>query len=70
VIATDAADHIYVCGEDRVGDAECVGFTPGAEAPFWHVSLTRGGQPNGGALAPGRLYVTTVDGALYAIGDA
>lgn len=69
VIATDAADHIYACGLNRSSDAECVGFAPGAEKPFWQVALTQGGQPNGGALAPGRLYVTTVDGALYAIGD-
>jgi outer membrane protein assembly factor BamB len=69
VIATDAADHLYVCGEDRTGAAECVGFAPGAEAPFWRVALPQGGQVNGGALGPGRLYVTTGDGALYALGD-
>jgi peptide/nickel transport system permease protein len=69
VIATDAADHIYVCGENRAGSAECVGFAPGAEAPFWQVALPQGGQVNGGALVPGRLYVTTSDGALYALGD-
>ena len=69
VIATDAADHVYVCGLHRIDGAECVGFAPGAEAPFWQVALPQGGQANGGALAPGRLYVTTGDGALYALGD-
>ena len=69
VIATDADDHVYVCGPHRINGAECVGFAPGAEAPFWQVPLTQGGQANGGALAPGRLYVTTVDGAMYALGD-
>jgi outer membrane protein assembly factor BamB len=69
VIATDASDHIYACGQNRISGAECVGFTPGAEKPFWQVALTQGGQANGGALVPGRLYVTTVDGALYALGD-
>ena len=69
VIATDAADHIYVCGGNRVGDAECVGFAPGAEEPFWRVALPQDGHANGGALVPGRLYVTTGDGALYALGN-
>jgi outer membrane protein assembly factor BamB len=69
VIATDAADHLYVCGEDRAGSAECVGFAPGAEAPFWQVALPQSGQVNGGALVPGRLYVSTGAGALYALGD-
>ena len=69
VIATDAADHIYACGLNRITGAECVGFTPGVAEPFWQVGLPQGGQANGGALVPGRLYVTTLDGALYAIGD-
>ncbi len=69
VIATDASDRIYACGLSRISGAECVGFTPGTEKPFWQVALTQGGQANGGALVPGRLYVTTVDGALYALGD-
>ena len=69
VIATDAFEHIFACGLNRVTGAECVGFSPGGEEPFWQVTLSRNGKPNGGALVPGRLYVTTVDGALYAIGD-
>ena len=69
VIATDAADHVYVCGLHRIDGAECAGFAPGADAPFWQVVLPQGGQVNGGALVPGRLYVTTGDGALYALGD-
>jgi outer membrane protein assembly factor BamB len=69
VIATDAADHVYACGLDRKGDAECIGFAPGAAEPFWRVTLAQGGQANGAALVPGRLYVTTGDGPLYAIGD-
>jgi hypothetical protein len=54
---------------NRISSAECLGFIPGAEEPFWQVVSTQGGQANGGALVPGRLYVITVDGALYAIGD-
>ena len=69
VIATDAADHVYVCGLHRIDGARCAGFVPGADVPFWQVVLPQGGQVNGGALVPGRLYVTTGDGAMYALGD-
>ena len=37
-------------------------------APVWELTLEKGALPSGGALVPGRLYVTTRDGWLYAIG--
>lgn len=69
LIAIDSADRAYVCGFSRGTGPECIAFSPGAEEPVWQVAVPEMGQVNGGALAPGRLYVTTRDGALYAIGD-
>jgi outer membrane protein assembly factor BamB len=69
LIAIDAADRAIVCGQARSGHLECTVFAPGAEKPVWQVTLPDMAQVNGGALVPGRLYVTTRDGALYAISD-
>ena len=69
VIAADGASRIYICGANRTSNSECVAFAAGSDEPIWQVLLPEGGQANGGALVPGRLYVTTSDGFLYAIGD-
>lgn len=69
LIAVDAAERAYICGENRLAGVECIAFTPDEKEPGWVVELAdASGHITGGALAPGRLYVTTQDGYLYAIG--
>ena len=52
----------------RGGALQCRAHQPGPGAPVWELTLEEGALPSGGALVPGRLYVTTMDGWLYAIG--
>jgi ABC-type dipeptide/oligopeptide/nickel transport system permease subunit/outer membrane protein assembly factor BamB len=79
MIAVDEAATAYVCGHPMeptqspfsrtVGGVECRAHKPGAGEPVWDVALEGGAFPVGGALVAGRLYVTTSDGVLFAIGD-
>ena len=48
----------------------CQAFAEGSEEPTWQIDLADQPQdPVGAALAPGRLYLATSTGVLYAIGD-
>jgi hypothetical protein len=70
VIGVDGSSNIYLCGSNRQRGAECVAYSRGADEPSWSLELARKGDvPIGGALLPGRLYVTTAGGVLYALGD-
>ena len=71
LVAMDLADRAYVCGASNEGVAECIGVRPGESGePGWRVKLEKGGvQFAGAALVPGRLYVNTQEGWLYAVGD-
>jgi hypothetical protein len=70
VIGVDGESNIYLCGANRQRGAECVAYQRGTEEPAWSLALgARSGQPVGGALLPGRLYVTTAAGLLFALGD-
>jgi hypothetical protein len=71
LVATDLADRAYVCGTSNGGIAECIAVEPGDSSdPAWRVRLEKGGVKfAGAALVPGRLYVNTEEGWLYAIGD-
>jgi hypothetical protein len=71
LVATDLADRAYVCGASNEGVAECIGVRPGESSePGWRIRLDQGGeQVAGAALVPGRLYVNTKEGWLYAVGD-
>jgi outer membrane protein assembly factor BamB len=63
---------VYTCGnlEHGYGDLECQAFSPDSSAPIWTLILDQSYQVMGGALVAGRLYVTTQEGQLYAIGEA
>jgi hypothetical protein len=73
LIGMDVEDVTYLCG--YMGPPHCLAFKPGQEEPIWEASLPEG-EANiyamvfqiWGALAPGRLYVTTQDGYFYALG--
>jgi peptide/nickel transport system permease protein len=70
LIALDAAGRSYICGSDRANLPECLVVSEGLEEPIWRLGLERGsGIVTGGALVPGRLYVTTEDGYFFAIGE-
>jgi len=75
MIAVDPDSTAYVCGTRSPRykpSPECLAFALGSEEPAWQVSLEQGERAQGGALVPGRLYVTFVGrerGFLYAIGD-
>jgi outer membrane protein assembly factor BamB len=49
--------------------SECRANRPGNGAPVWKLELNDEAIPMGGAIVPGRIYVTTLDGNLYAIED-
>jgi hypothetical protein len=71
LVATDLADRAYVCGSTNQGRAECIAVLPGEnEEPGWRVVFDEGAFTfAGAALVPGRLYVSTEEGWLYAVGD-
>lgn len=68
LVGIDPAGNAYLCG--RVGKARCLQFDRSAGTVGWDATLPVGLGVAGGALAPGRLYVSTADGFLVALGDA
>lgn len=74
LIGMDINDVTYLCGYKRT--PRCLAFKPGQENPVWETSFPDGQAQEfeiffqiWGALAPGRLYITTRDGYLYGLGD-
>jgi len=60
---------IMLCGVHRGTGGECLSYAIGADEPRWVASFGISQYPAGGALVPGRLYVTTVQGSLFSIGE-
>jgi peptide/nickel transport system permease protein len=58
----------YVCGASGQ-KTSCAAYQPDVAAPIWEAALGSNGPVSGGALVPGRLYVTTDSGMLFAIGQ-
>jgi ABC-type dipeptide/oligopeptide/nickel transport system permease subunit len=67
VVGVDGGGRLFLCGVHESEGSECVAYRAGEEQPAWRVALPD--LPTGGALVPGRLYVTTGDGLLIALGD-
>jgi ABC-type dipeptide/oligopeptide/nickel transport system permease subunit/outer membrane protein assembly factor BamB len=67
LFATDPKAVAYLCG-NNYGTPQCFAVKFGNSSPEWTMDLDGVGTL-GGALAPGRLYVTTNDGLLFALGD-
>jgi outer membrane protein assembly factor BamB len=68
LVSTDGDSNFYLCGLVDQEGFQCRGMAPGATAPLWKLPLPAvQGAIDGGALVPGRLYVTTTGGDLYAI---
>lgn len=64
----DTADRGYLC--TSVGAAICLMLDLNSKSKAWELPLPAGADPVGTALSPGRLYVATKDGWLYALGNA
>ena len=52
------------------GPALCMALDVDAKGSIWTLTAPEGANVTGGALAPGRLYITTADGWLHALGSA
>jgi hypothetical protein len=65
----------FVCGfklrsgSSRTHTVDCVALAPDAEEPLWQMELGETAELRGGVLVPGRMYLSTAEGLLYAIGD-
>jgi peptide/nickel transport system permease protein len=70
VIGIDKDHIIYVCGnlERGYGDPQCAVFTPSSKSAQWTLMLEGSHEVAGGALIPGRLYIASLEGILYAVG--
>jgi hypothetical protein len=70
LVGIDRDDTLYMCGMITGGQSvECRANRPGNGAPIWKLEINDAGIPLGGAIVPGRIYVTTLEGNLYAIED-
>ncbi|MBN2004251.1 MAG: ABC transporter permease subunit [Anaerolineae bacterium] len=69
-IGADRQSTLYVCGGVSEQSQACYALAPTAEEPLWQFDLEPGEGVQGGALAPGRLYLAGSAGRLYAVGDA
>lgn len=58
----------YLCGT-KGGHIECAAVKKGSQDPAWILPLEGSVSVSGAALIPGRLYVASEEGMLYAIGD-
>lgn len=72
--AGNATGMAYVCGDAREGIVECIGVRAGDnEKPSWRILFDREGEQPvtfaGAALTPGRLYVASDNGWLFAVGE-
>jgi hypothetical protein len=73
-VASDASGMAYICGDARAGFVECIGVRTGDNAkPGWRMLFEKESEQTisfaGAALVPGRLYVATGDGWLFAVGE-
>jgi ABC-type dipeptide/oligopeptide/nickel transport system permease subunit len=72
--ASDSRGMAYICGGGREGFVECIGVRAGDYTePAWRMAFEREAAEAatfaGAALTPGRLYVATGDGWLFAAGE-
>jgi outer membrane protein assembly factor BamB len=67
LIALDKNNMIYMCGTTSENHAECRATRAETGTVVWKITFNNGTDPLGGALVPGRIYVTTANGYLYAL---
>jgi len=73
LIGLDGQGLLYTCGRQYTNRQEqrleCMAHAAGARTVRWKFTFPENGFPVGGALAPGRLYVATAEGRLYALAN-
>jgi outer membrane protein assembly factor BamB len=74
LVAVDANNTAVICGQTAYyGDLQllCQAYVQGSPEPAWQLVLAENQERRviGSALIPGRLYVTTSQGELFAVGD-
>ncbi len=69
IAGVDVEDVAYVCGDSYENVSECLALVPASNQAQWRVSLPGVKAISGVALAPGRLYVASWDGKLFALGE-
>ena len=74
LVTVDDQSTAYVCGISGEAESQwksaCYAYPKGSAEPSWEIDLSgMHGEVIGGAATPGRLYITTEDGYLFAIGD-
>jgi outer membrane protein assembly factor BamB len=67
LVGLDAANRAYLCAAS--GPVFCTALDIAAKGSLWDLTVPEGANVSGGALAPHRLYVTTADGWLHALGS-
>jgi hypothetical protein len=70
LIAIDENSIAYVCSNNLTVGVNCKAMQIGIEDPVWELDLGDNLQVMGGALVPGRMYITTNAGALIAVGKS
>jgi hypothetical protein len=69
IVGIDSQSVAYLCGTEVSRPPDCRATRLDTGTTLWRIEPKAGGFPVGGALVPGRLYVTMGEGYLYAIGD-
>jgi outer membrane protein assembly factor BamB len=67
LIGIDAANRAYMCA--TAGPVLCLALDVEAKGTTWELTTPVGANVVGGGLAPDRLYVTTADGWVHALGN-
>ncbi len=70
VIGVYADSRLYVCGVGVSAEALCQAYSSSSADPLWEINLGAGVTPTGGALAEGKLYVSTKQGTLFVLENA
>jgi hypothetical protein len=69
LVGIDRDSVTYLCSSEYGVSPKCYALELGDERPKWEVQIMPGFEITGGALAPGRLYVASGYGTLFAIGS-
>ena len=69
LIGLDGDATAYLCGSLTDGTDRCYALAMSGPAPLWELDLGRDMVIAGGAIVDGRLYVATLEGTLFALGD-
>ncbi len=68
LVGIDQDSIAYICSNNFLFGAICQALRRDLNTPMWKLEIGEGIRVMGGALAPGRLYITSDRGTLYAVG--